>query len=267
MKHLFLFLFLLRSSLISAQTGNVGINTSHPQATLHVNGTMRIDSVAKGDTLSKVLALDGNGMICYRSINYAPPFVCGDTLVDVRDGQTYPTVLIGSQCWMAKNLNYRTNGGSWYYLNDSAQYAAIHGRMYNWATFMGSAPSSTTVPSGVRGVCPTGWHVPSNEELNIFVMFGLKGWGNGGVLKETSYWNSPNAGATNYARFNARAGGNMSGGSPASSGGIGIHVEYWISTESSGNTAHGLRLNKDNTTISNIVNFKHYGLYCRCVKD
>ena len=103
------------------------------------------------------------------------------TFTDPRDGQTYRTVKIGNQTWMAENLNYRYLGptddldsSSFCYDDDPAN-CETYGRLYLWSAAMDSAGiiegntangcgyNSECSPSGnVRGVCPQGWHLPSN---------------------------------------------------------------------------------------------------------
>ena len=97
-----------------------------------------------------------------------PAFACGtSTLTDV-DGNTYNTFQIGEQCWMKENLRTtkKPNGstissGIWAPGNNSIQ---TYGRLYSWATVMNGASSSNANPSGVQGICPDGWHVPSDNE-------------------------------------------------------------------------------------------------------
>ena len=106
----------------------------------------------------------------------ADAFVCGDFLVDTRDGQSYATVGIGLHCWMADNLNYgaftaSTRPGSvaaddgiaqrTCYDNDPAN-CALYGGLYEWDEVMNFAASSNSDPSGVQGICPDGWEVPSD---------------------------------------------------------------------------------------------------------
>ena len=90
------------------------------------------------------------------------------SLTDDRDGQTYKTVKIGEQIWMAENLNYEELNS--YCYNDSAEYCAKYGRLYTWAAAMDSAGEwsnngracglnmMTCSPKyPVRGICPEGW--------------------------------------------------------------------------------------------------------------
>ncbi|MEE4257445.1 MAG: FISUMP domain-containing protein [Bacteroidales bacterium] len=81
------------------------------------------------------------------------------------EGKTYHGVMIGEQCWMKENLDFET-GSSWCY-GDNPANCETFGRLYNWETIMNGAVSSVAVPSGVRGICPEGWHVPSDREWMI----------------------------------------------------------------------------------------------------
>lgn len=86
-------------------------------------------------------------------------------LVDARDGQAYRTATIGSQTWIAQNLNYQADSSWWY--NSSADSGAKYGRLYTWAAAMGLDDScnafdcSEQVAPIHRGACPSGWHVPT----------------------------------------------------------------------------------------------------------
>lgn len=101
-----------------------------------------------------------------------------DSVYD-NDGNAYATVQIGGQCWTRDHLRTTTYSDgtpiamgatmskteAYRYMprNDSS-FVKLHGYLYNWKAVMHDAESSNEVPSGVQGVCPTGWHVPSNAE-------------------------------------------------------------------------------------------------------
>jgi len=103
--------------------------------------------------------------------------VTGDsgTFTDSRDGQMYRYVKIGNQYWMAQNLNYRNTFGE----KDTiglcyehlASNCAAYGRIYHWDDAMAGASSSNAIPSGVQGICPSGWHVPSDTEWGTLVAY------------------------------------------------------------------------------------------------
>ena len=92
----------------------------------------------------------------------------GEVLVDSRDGESYKTVYIGKQHWMAENLRYRADK------SDTLK-AGRYGRYYSWATAMDTTatPCNSEMCKFARiqrqGVCPNGWHIPSIEEWQIFI--------------------------------------------------------------------------------------------------
>jgi uncharacterized protein (TIGR02145 family) len=81
------------------------------------------------------------------------------------------TVTIGDQTWMAENLNYEpSSGNSWCY-DDKISNCNKYGKLYDWATAMGINTSYNKQELGSsdvkrRGICPEGWHLPSNKEWN-----------------------------------------------------------------------------------------------------
>ena len=105
------------------------------------------------------------------------------TITDI-DGNTYNTVMIGSQCWLKENLKVtkyadntsiaKSNADSDtepYYTDPEMNAANGAGYLYNWSAVMNGAASSSANPSGVRGICPVGWHVPSDEEFDVLATY------------------------------------------------------------------------------------------------
>jgi len=92
------------------------------------------------------------------------PIVCG-FFTDMRDMQEYKWVEVGTQRWMAQNLNYDILGSVCF--EEDPQNCELFGRLYDWPTMMNGEEPSDAVPSGVRGICPEGWHIPSDEEWKI----------------------------------------------------------------------------------------------------
>jgi uncharacterized protein (TIGR02145 family) len=147
---------------------------------------------------------------------YGTSFECF-TVTDA-NGNIYNAQLIGEQCWMAENLKAtKTAGGGditrYCYQNDP-DWCDIYGGLYKWETIMNGATGSNEVPSGVQGICPTGWHVPSAAEWEILVDYLGGALVAGGKLKSTRTepedhprWDVPNIGATNESGFNALPGG------------------------------------------------------------
>jgi uncharacterized protein (TIGR02145 family) len=102
------------------------------------------------------------------------------------DGNLYPAVIIGDQVWMAENLRTThyadgtaiENGGNnesesipYYYDYSGKHSVEIIGLLYNWPAVMNGASSSSSNPSGVQGIAPNGWHVPSQSEYEQLVNY------------------------------------------------------------------------------------------------
>ncbi|MCK4781603.1 prepilin-type N-terminal cleavage/methylation domain-containing protein [Candidatus Parcubacteria bacterium] len=104
-------------------------------------------------------------------------WTCGDVISYA--GQDYTTALIGTQCWLAENLNIATaqadkgdcsGYGSKYCHSDISSNCDTYGGLYQWTTMMCGEASSGSEPSGVQGICPTGWHIPSDDEWKTLEM-------------------------------------------------------------------------------------------------
>lgn len=214
-------------------------------------------------------------------------WTCGQPITDTRDNKIYNTVQIGNQCWMSQNLNAgtliygsqeQTNTGSIekYCYNDLESNCAIYGGLYQWNELLNYSTSSSSNPSGRQGICPAGWHVPSQAEYCQMETFldalvscigGWVGTDAGGKMKETgtSHWLSPNTGATNSSGFTALPGGyRVSGGGFAN---LSDHALFWSATESTVWNAWGLDLFSNYATAGQGIYTKPCGYSGRCVKD
>ncbi len=199
---------------------------------------------------------------------------CTSTFTDARDGEVYTVVTIGNQCWMAENLRYEVPGNVSLDTIDPANPSTTYGRLYDWATLMNGASTSSSNPSGVLGICPSGWHLPSDSEWNEMEMAlgmpaadtantGYRGSHVTG-LKSTTGWGSSGNG-TNTSCFNRFPAGYCN-----SSGNFGFHgvnATFWSSTENSGTVAWKRDLSNGFTGVARFSVSKLIGYSCRCTKD
>ncbi len=196
---------------------------------------------------------------------------CIDSFTDARDGQVYRAVCIGTQTWMAQNLNYNAPGSMLY--NDDPANGPIYGRIYTWTAVMQGAAPSTANPSGVQGICPKGWHVPSPAEFSQLAAFLGGNAVAGGAMKTTNLWQSPNTGATNSSGFFAVPAGQSLGVShPVVD--VGLTSNFWDTFQSTANPApdgsfwggtYALTYNSANLDSGQY--YQGAGYSCRCVKD
>jgi uncharacterized protein (TIGR02145 family) len=201
------------------------------------------------------------------------------SIVSDIDGNTYKTVQIGTQVWMAENLkttkyndgtmipNITDNTqwenlttGAWCYYGNNAVNNAKYGKLYNWY-----AVSPTT--TGNKNVCPTGWHVPTDAEWTVLTDY-LGGESvAGGKLKEvgTTNWNSPNTEVTNTSLFTGLPGGgrNYNGGCNY----VGDFGGWWSSSEDSTDNAWGRFLDSDGGSAGRGNVNKEDGFSVRCLRD
>lgn len=187
-------------------------------------------------------------------------------------GNHYPVVRIGSQVWMAKNLNDGTringnqeqtdNGIMEKYCYDNLESNCdIYGGLYQWNEMM----QYTTTPE-TQGLCPSGWYIPTDAAWQQLVDF-LGGEAiAGGKMKEagTNHWQSPNTGATNSSGFSS-----LPGGSRLSYGGyfdrIGIYGYWWSSSEFNVNYAWDRDLYYKYPQVIHGGTLKENGFSVRCL--
>jgi uncharacterized protein (TIGR02145 family) len=197
-----------------------------------------------------------------------------DKITDI-EGSEYTTIKIGNQTWMAKNLkttryndgtpiNLVTDGAKWaalsspaysWYENDLTSYKPSYGALYNFYA----------VRTGK--ICPKDWHVPGDAEWSVLSSF-LGGEDiAGGKLKGqgTSFWVSPNTGATNASGFNALPGGlRFHDGMYRD---FGFSGYWWTSTEYKGERAYFRYMDYEYSTIFRFENLKKIGFSVRCIRD
>ena len=205
---------------------------------------------------------------------------------DPRDNNHYNVVKIGNQIWMVENLKYLPsvvgpetgsqttphyyvygyNGTNVTDAKATANYNT-YGVLYNWPAAMNGAASSTTNPSGVQGVCPDGWHLPSDAEWTELTDY-LGGTSDaGGKLKETgtTHWASPNTGATNETGFTALPGGCRYDNGTFSN--IGNYGYWWSATEYSTDYAWYRLMSYSYSNVNRYDYSKELGFSVRCLRD
>ena len=203
---------------------------------------------------------------------------CGQPFTDARDGKIYSTVQIGTQCWMAQNLNIGTkiNGSGnqsnnsiieKYCYSDLESNCDVYGGLYQWNEMM-----QYVTTAGVQGICPTGWHIPTDAEWTTVTTF-LGGTGvAGGKMKTTGtiqagtgLWNSPNTAATNESGFSAvPAGSRDANGTFSSLGGYGY---WWSSTEYGTSIAWGRYMSFYDGNVCRYYSYENNGFSVRCLRD
>ena len=209
-------------------------------------GVESSSSVEQGSSSSEKVKSSSSGVV-------DPSTVVMGELTDERDGQTYKTVNIGTQVWMAENLNYKTANS--YCYNDSAKYCTKYGRFYTWAA--------------ATKACPTGWHLPSNDEWNtLFTAVGGSSTA-GKMLKSANGWNDDDwvsgngtdtyafsalpAGCRSYDDWGYDYEGNV--------------THFWSSTEEGSNGVYNVLMGYGYDDADLDYNGKYYGFSVRCIKD
>ena len=207
-----------------------------------------------------------------------PSFSCGTSTVSDVDGNNYNTVQIGTQCWTQSNLKvskyrngdniptglsntawYNTTAGSYAIYDNDPVNDGLYGKLYNHYAVMDT-----------RGLCPTGWHVPTDGEWTTLETFLGGSSVAGGALKSTvtqptpGGWNLPNTGATNSSGFSAGPGG------PRYNYGDFLNVgytSYWWSSSLYGTDAWFRVLYFNSGNIPRNGSYRTYGCSVRCLRD
>ena len=210
-------------------------------------------------------------------INKAPQVIT-DTFVDARDGQSYSYVNIGSQTWMSENLRFvgdiplgteTSETVAYRYIpNGDNANVATYGYLYNWPAAMNGESSSDATPSGVQGICPNGWHLPSEQEwAQLYNYLGGSQNASGPMLAGRSdLWDngvltqSQNFGTTG---FNALPAGNYG----ISYQDFGSVAQFWTTTNLTSSEAYYKQIRSNYTDIYSDAQGKDFGNSVRCVKN
>ena len=185
-------------------------------------------------------------------------FTCGNNLTDIRDGRVYPTVKIASQCWMAADLNYgqqispslhqRDNCIPEKYFNPASgiQHPAS---VYQWDELM-----QYQVTPGLQGLCPPGWHVPTETEWNVL----FANWTNNGFagspLKYSGY-SGYNALLSGVRHMNVQWNWND------------FAILFWSSTPYYDQKAWSHGMNDFDPSVSTYASLRSNAFSVRCLKD
>ena len=209
------------------------------------------------------------------------------------DGNVYKTVKLGNQVWMAENLRTTryangttiplgtttssTTAYRYYPDNDSAN-VTDYGYLYNWAAVMKGSASSDANPSGVQGICPNGWHVPSDAEWTELTYYVKSQYVCGGdeyyiakALASEVGWNNDtancavgnNPSANNATGFSARPAGYYYGNYYY----FGINANFWSATQYNSYTAYYRYLYYSYALVGRNDYYEDFGYSVRCIRN
>ena len=193
-------------------------------------------------------------------VQAAPAFTCGNNLTDIRDGKSYATVQIGGQCWFAANLNFGTMIASSshqrdncvnekYCYQDLSANCNVRGAYYQWDEIMNYDETIST-----QGLCPPGWHVPTENEWNsLFALYIGNGFA-GAPLKSSGY--------SGFDAFLSGAGHNNSSWDFTN-----FAVMYWSSSQEAPDKAWAHGMNTYNPSVSYYPSSKTHAFALRCIQD
>ena len=245
-------------------------------ASLEIDGHLSIGNTTEG--LPKAGTIQWNGDDLEGFNGYEWVTLTGGSTIPVTDitGNTYQTIRIGDQIWMAENLrtNKYANGalipnvtndaqwdgltsGAWCWFENNNSNEIPLGKLYNWYAV-----------ENQDDLCPIGWRLPTDTDMQILIAYLGGSDLAGGKLKEegTEYWIDPNVGATNESSFSARPHGGR-GYQGKFSTFFGYFTQFWTISEEDQNKAWYLSLShlNDNTILTNTQ--KKYGMAVRCIKQ
>ncbi len=249
--------------------GSVQIGNDSAECTTTNYGTIRFNT-----TTMTFEGCDGIDWVTFDTSPIPPPtpsFICGFNEIQDANGNMYNTVLIGTQCWMADNLNVGTmidgvseqmNDGAIekYCYNDDEQNCITDGGLYQWDEMM-----QYTTTEGVQGICLPGWHLPTDTEWKTLEM----ALGMSQADADNTGWRGTNQGRLLISSgfgFEALLAGNRNPDSYFYN--RGTDTWFWSSTGSGSNALiRTLHSGGGEYRVARYSSYKAYGFSVRCVKD
>jgi uncharacterized protein (TIGR02145 family) len=221
------------------------------------------------------------------TFQFATNIPCPGTPMVDYEGQVYNTIQIFSQCWLKENLNVgvmidgtieQSNNGTIekYCYNNEPDSCAKYGGLYQWWEMM-----QYNIQQGLQGICPPGWHLPTDEEWkvlegavdsqygigdNTWHSSGVRGFDIGTNLKATTGWLYGGNG-TDLFGFSGLPGGYRHYWYPPTFLFVGSAGYWWTSTEGNYGYAWGRYLNYGGPGVSRYDVDKDYGYSVRCLRD
>jgi uncharacterized protein (TIGR02145 family) len=228
------------------------------------------------NTTSFIAGSDVKGDIPQSDITYTFEILegipCTGVPEVVYEGKTYGTLQIGEQCWFRENLNAgfkidiwidQSNNGLMekYCYNNNEVMCENYGGLYQWNEMM-----QYSLIEDLQGICPDGWHIPTDDEYTALTDYLGGASIAGGKLKKTGmeYWYSPNTGATNEVGFTALPSGAGFNGSFQY---LGQGCVLWSSTQPSFNNAWYRAVYYNQTIVDRSSTATNTGFSVRCLKD
>ena len=243
---------------------------------LNISGDIQIGSSEETNPLPGTIRWNGDDLEGFNGYQWVS--LTGGSTIPVTDiaGNTYQTIRIGDQIWMAENLrtNKYANGtiipnvtndaqwdglttGAWCWFENNNSNELPLGKLYNWYAV-----------ENQDDLCPIGWRLPTDTDLQILIDYLGGSDVAGGKLKQegSEYWIDPNIGATNESGFSAQPHGGR-GFQGKFSTFFGYFAQFWTISEEDQNKAWYLSLShlNDNTILTNTQ--KRYGMAVRCIKQ
>ena len=216
-----------------------------------------------------------------------PDIPVSGKFIDSRDKHEYTWVIIGSQTWMAENLAYLPGvspphigadslpffyvfrfEGSSVAAAKSWDFFAPYGVFYNWTSAMNGALGPDSLQTFVQGICPDGWHLPSDEEWDLLVNYLGGEFTAGNRMKSTKGWNTfekTSGNGDNSSGFNAiAAGGRQNSGVFYN---LGFNALFWSSTSLDKSSAWYRYLGYYHSGVYRYFSNMGYGFSVRCVRN